>query len=88
MRVVKMLNAAVEFERLTELFALLGFYCAIIIPFDAFGGEKFIVGPKYNGPKYTITVGDFSVRAVEAPKEIGDGLREMLITALWIRLIF
>jgi len=36
----------------------------------------------YNGPKVNVAVGDFKVKAAGAPRVIGDGLREMLVTAL------
>jgi curli biogenesis system outer membrane secretion channel CsgG len=38
---------------------------------------------KYDGPKARIAVGDFQVKAAGATYEIGDGLREMLVTALF-----
>lgn len=38
---------------------------------------------KYNGPKARIAVGDFQVKASGATNQIGDGLREMLLTALF-----
>ncbi|MGE5197922.1 MAG: CsgG/HfaB family protein [Deltaproteobacteria bacterium] len=38
--------------------------------------------PPYNGPKASIAVADFEVKAAKATYEIGTGLREMLITAL------
>jgi len=41
------------------------------------------IGPNYEGPKCAVSVGDFTVLARGAPKEIGDGLREMLQTALF-----
>jgi curli biogenesis system outer membrane secretion channel CsgG len=37
----------------------------------------------YFGPKARIAVGDFQVKAAGAPYVIGDGLREMLVTALF-----
>lgn len=37
----------------------------------------------YDGPKARIAVGDFQVKAAGATMEIGDGLREMLLTALF-----
>lgn len=36
----------------------------------------------YSGPKATIAVADFDVKAAKATNEIGSGLREMLVTAL------
>ena len=41
------------------------------------------LGEAYQGPKCVIAVGDFGVRLKGAPEEIGDGLREMLMTALF-----
>jgi curli biogenesis system outer membrane secretion channel CsgG len=41
------------------------------------------LGSAYQGPKSMITVGDVTVKAKGAPKEVGDGLREMLQTALF-----
>ena len=38
---------------------------------------------RYDGPKARIAVGDFQVKAARAPYVIGDGLREMLLTALF-----
>jgi curli biogenesis system outer membrane secretion channel CsgG len=38
---------------------------------------------RYDGPQARITVGDFQVKAAKAPGEIGDGLREMLVTSLF-----
>lgn len=37
----------------------------------------------YNGPKCVIAVGEFGVRIKGAPEDLGDGIREMLITALF-----
>jgi curli biogenesis system outer membrane secretion channel CsgG len=37
----------------------------------------------YDGPKARIAVGDFQVKAAGATIEIGDGLREMLLTSLF-----
>ncbi len=37
----------------------------------------------YQGPKCVLTVGDFGVRLKGAPENLGDGLREMLMTALF-----
>ena len=38
--------------------------------------------PPYSGPKARIAVADFDVKAAKATREIGSGLREMLMTAL------
>jgi len=45
--------------------------------------ENIPIGQIYKGPKCVIAVGDFTVRIKNAPQEIGDGLREMLQTALF-----
>jgi curli biogenesis system outer membrane secretion channel CsgG len=45
--------------------------------------DEIPIGPAYQGPKCVIAVGDFSVAVHGAPVEIGDGLREMLQTALF-----
>jgi curli biogenesis system outer membrane secretion channel CsgG len=38
--------------------------------------------PPYSGPKASVAVSDFDVKAASATYEIGSGLREMLVTAL------
>jgi curli biogenesis system outer membrane secretion channel CsgG len=38
---------------------------------------------RYDGPKARVAVGDFQVKAAGATLEIGDGLREMLLTSLF-----
>lgn len=38
---------------------------------------------RYDGPKARIAVGDFQVKAAGATTELGDGLREMLLTSLF-----
>lgn len=38
---------------------------------------------RYNGPRARVAVGDFQVKASDATWEIGDGLREMLLTGLF-----
>ena len=45
--------------------------------------SSFPIGPAYQGPKCVIAVGNFTVAIKGAPQEIGDGLREMLQTALF-----
>jgi len=47
------------------------------------GTEEMAMGAAYEGPKCVIAVGDFTVQARGAPREVGDGLREMLQTALF-----
>jgi len=41
------------------------------------------IGSAYTGPKCVIAVGDFGVAIKGAPVDLGDGLREMLMTALF-----
>jgi len=41
------------------------------------------LGKTYGGPKCAVTVADFAVQVPGAPQKIGDGLREMLQTALF-----
>jgi curli biogenesis system outer membrane secretion channel CsgG len=55
-----------------------GFYSKIVAAED-----EIPMGAAYQGPKAVIAVGDFTVRVIEAPEDIGDGLREMLQTALF-----
>ena len=50
---------------------------------NSHAAEEIPMGPAYQGPKAMISVGDFTVQARGAPQEIGDGLREMLQTALF-----
>lgn len=38
--------------------------------------------PPYSGPKARVAVADFEVKAARAGREIGSGLRDMLVTAL------
>jgi curli biogenesis system outer membrane secretion channel CsgG len=47
-------------------------------------GAGYGAGPAYGGRagKATVAVGDFQVKAATASQAIGDGLREMLVTAL------
>ena len=40
------------------------------------------LGEKYHGPKCVIDVGDFGIRLKGVQENLGDGLREMLVTAL------
>lgn len=42
-----------------------------------------LMGPAYQGPKCKIAVGEFQVAIPGAPKIIGNGLREMLLTAMF-----
>ncbi len=45
--------------------------------------ESIPIGSAYQGPKCDAAVGDFAVQIPGAPSAIGDGLREMLMTALF-----
>ncbi len=60
---------------------LLSFLLVDFSPLEA--AQKVVIGPSYIGPKCVITVGDFDVRIKGAPQKIGDGLREMMLTALF-----
>ena len=53
------------------------------LPPGIHAADEIPMGPAYQGPKAMISVGDFTVQARGAPQEIGDGLREMLQTALF-----
>ena len=53
------------------------------LPGGIHAADEIPMGPAYQGPKAMIAVGDFTVQARGAPQEIGDGLREMLQTALF-----
>jgi curli biogenesis system outer membrane secretion channel CsgG len=56
----------------------------LLFPVSAFGGdEETPMGSDYTGPKAVVGVGRFTVEVKGAPNEIGDGLREMLMTALF-----
>lgn len=59
--------------------ALLCFCC------DPAGAQEYAIpmGAAYQGPKCTAAVGDFAVQIPGAPRKVGDGLREMLMTALF-----
>ena len=60
------------------------FFLFIFISGHAHGDTKPIpMGAAYIGPKCVITVGDFGVRIKGAPVDLGDGLREMLMTAMF-----
>ena len=71
---------------------LLGFGCATpTMPGQPTAQVTHTQGPsvaeaqmeRYDGPKARIAMGDFQVKASGAPRVIGDGLREMLTTALF-----
>jgi curli biogenesis system outer membrane secretion channel CsgG len=66
------------------IFALFSGYLGLFwLPLGILAAEEIPMGPAYQGPKAMIAVGDFTVQARGAPQEIGDGLREMLQTALF-----
>ena len=67
-----------------SLFLVAWFFCLVATGRSACASQpSFPIGPAYQGPKCTIAVGDFTVAIKGAPQEIGDGLREMLQTALF-----
>lgn len=65
------------------LWIVTGCLCFILYYRCLQASEDIPIGPAYQGPKAVIAVGDFAVQAKGAPQEIGDGLREMLLTALF-----
>lgn len=75
----------------SSAFALFAGRCAAVLlavllclPAGAAGGQFDIpLGPAYQGPKCMTAVSDFAVEVPGAPQEIGNGLREMLQTALF-----
>lgn len=56
---------------------------ATLLPAVLAAEEEIPLGAAYRGPRCAVTVGDFAVQAAGAPGEIGEGLREMLQTALF-----
>jgi curli biogenesis system outer membrane secretion channel CsgG len=62
---------------------VLGYLVLFGYPSGIHAADEIPMGPAYQGPKAMISVGDFTVQARGAPQEIGDGLREMLQTALF-----
>lgn len=66
------------------IFLIAGLCFSFIVFVNGIHAEENIpIGKTYKGPKCVISVGDFTVRIQDAPQEIGDGLREMLQTALF-----
>jgi len=61
----------------------LGYLGFLVFSPNILAAEDIPMGPAYQGPKCVIAVGDFTVQVLGAPLEIGDGLREMLQTALF-----
>lgn len=55
----------------------------LVSPRLADAQETIPLGKNYTGKKSVITVSDFAIQVPGAPQEIGDGLREMLQTALF-----
>lgn len=55
----------------------------LFIPLCFIEASEIPMGQAYRGPKCILAVGDFGVRLKGAPKDLGDGLREMLMTALF-----
>ena len=62
---------------------LLCFVASSIFSAGAGFADTVPIGREYQGPKCVITVADFALQVPGAPQEIGDGLREMLQTALF-----
>lgn len=62
-----------------------GWLIAIILSISSWSSDAsdFPLGENYHGPKAVLAVGDFGVRLKGAPEDLGDGLREMLMTALF-----
>jgi curli biogenesis system outer membrane secretion channel CsgG len=59
------------------------FLCLVFYSKTAAAEDEIPMGAAYQGPKAVIAVGDFTVQVRKAPEDIGDGLREMLQTALF-----
>lgn len=57
--------------------------CAVLKPSARATNTSGVLSlPPYSGPKARITVADFEVKAAKANSEIGNDLRQMLVTAL------
>lgn len=69
--------------RITVFMLIAGYYELFWLFICIHAADEIPLGSAYQGPKCTITVGDFTVAIKGAPQEIGDGLREMLQTALF-----
>ena len=70
--------------RIAVLALIVGGLCLFAFPTAIGAAEDEIpMGAAYQGPKAVIAVGDFTVQVRKAPEDIGDGLREMLQTALF-----
>jgi curli biogenesis system outer membrane secretion channel CsgG len=70
--------------RWNHIILLLGILISIGVTSAPYAAETEIpMGAAYQGPKAVIAVGDFTVQVPGAPEDIGDGLREMLQTALF-----
>jgi len=69
-----------------RLVVCVGLLCLLTTAAPAYAADADLnipLGSAYTGKKCIITVGDFAVQVSGAPQEIGDGLREMLQTALF-----
>lgn len=72
---------AILFPRWSKIFSITVIYLFTSLCF--LESSEIPLGEKYHGPKCVIAVGDFGVRLKGAPEDLGDGLREMLMTALF-----
>ncbi|MDP3480723.1 MAG: CsgG/HfaB family protein [Desulfoprunum sp.] len=68
-------------SRFPKIWVLLAIY--LLSSTYILGAAEIPLGKTYHGPKCVIAVGDFEVRLKGAPQDLGGGLREMLITALF-----
>jgi curli biogenesis system outer membrane secretion channel CsgG len=64
------------------LLGVVGFFL-LFLPVEYAWAEDIPVGRAYQGPKCAAAVGDFAIQIPGAPAVVGDGLREMLMTALF-----
>jgi curli biogenesis system outer membrane secretion channel CsgG len=83
-------NKCVNFGIWVQIMLRIGLFILVFMNLGFFGFSPIILakeevpmGSAYKGPKCVIAVGDFTVQVRGAPQEIGDGLREMLQTALF-----
>jgi curli biogenesis system outer membrane secretion channel CsgG len=55
----------------------------LFLHMDCTWADDIPIGRAYQGPKCSAAVGDFAIQIPGAPVAVGDGLREMLMTALF-----